>query len=229
MESLTRGPLLKSAVDLEALRSGKEGAFEELLSICRSWVGHFSRGLSDEDLEDVVLTAVADVLPDIKRPDLSLEDLDRELQKSLNRHRARAKRERLRFQEAPSEGWTESQEETFILRDHLLNVVAAIETHIQSSLASLSERDRNLLVACYGLGPLSGTGDPVFPSNDARKKALSRARQRFRQKLETSLLKVLKEEGGDKEVIEDALSILRGSSLQRTLSVLHDFEESSRG
>jgi hypothetical protein len=226
MEILPRGLLLQSA-DLEALRSGKEGAFERLLSACRAWVGLFSQGLSEDDLEDVVLTALTDVLPDLKRLDLSVEELDRELRRSLNRHRARAKREGLRFQEVPSEGWAESEEEAFILRDHLLNVVAAIEAHIQGSLAGLSERDRDLLIASYGLGPPS-TMETVFPSNDARKKALSRARQRFGHRLETSLLEALKADRGAKRVLEDALSILRGSSLQQTLSVLHEFEERSR-
>jgi hypothetical protein len=220
-------PSLISSADLQGLRAADKAAFERIVQSCHTWVRHWKvRDLTRADYEDIVGEAVADVLPLLVSPQVALDEVDISLKRALNRHRARAKRLRARYAEQPAPSLPEAnQPGDFILREHFLVVAGAIQRHMRESLARLSSRDRDLLVAAYHLeepGAEPTGADLEFASESARKKALYRARQRFSLLLEQSLLASLEQAGTDKGILEDALRMVHGAPLGRTLASLRE-------
>lgn len=93
-------------------------------------------------------------------------------------------------------------------------VVEGIEDFLSDALALLSDQDRDLLVAHYGLEDVA----PRTPSyaelrtEDARDVALQRARRRFNKTLESLLRGAIRHERGDREALRKALAFVRGEA-----------------
>lgn len=228
------GTCLISSECLEAIRSGdtteKETAHRLIRLKCRRALrGTFRGHLTADEVEDVISNAIAETLPCLLDRSAPASEVTRELARALERHKKRSKRERnrehLRVVQSDVEPLS-SHEENFASREQLLDlerVVAHIEGILEEVLTSLRDRDQRLLIEDYGLGPLfkePRRPSPTFPTDEARRQALSRSRKRFNEALENRLQRALRGAKGDREVLEAALSIVRGGALPSALEMV---------
>lgn len=207
--------------DVVAFRaSGDRSAFERIQKACLRYVSsRFASGLTEDDCLDAVQSALTDLYPLLTSPKASPEQVDRSLRQALERHRKRAKRRNLRLAHPDPERYFVSPSDALIARYHFLEVVRTIETVMEQSLHSLSERDRALVESHYGLNrPTSrattADGSKDTRSDAAKKKALWRARQRLNRELELRLVLEINRAENKRSLFEEALAIVRGGATE---------------
>jgi DNA-directed RNA polymerase specialized sigma24 family protein len=214
--------------DVESFRrESNPKAYANITRTCVRYVRSvFGGGLTHEDAKDIVADALADELPSLRSPAVSVSELRIFVRRALERHRKRAKRHKLPFAQSEPALPDFTLEDITIARRHFVGVVETIEEHMQKSLRALSPRDRFLVVSAYGLAaalqsePGSAGAEPTFPSPEARRKALWRAVQRFSATLEKSLVAALRSAKlHHRGVLEDALHIVRGGDVERAFAM----------
>lgn len=225
-----QGTWLVNTACLEALRLGSkvesENAYKTLRLRSRQILRRRFRGsLKEEDFDDIFSSAIADTLPWLLDDGVGAEEVSHELEKALERHKKSFKRDHLRL----------VQRDTFSLRDHedyfetreqiidLQRIVAEIEETFSAALGSLGDRDRHILIEELRLGGNDEEGNTprlTFPSDDARRQAVSRAKRRFNEALEELLEQALHGATVNREVLETALSIVRGGALPTALALV---------
>lgn len=223
----TRPATIVRQEDFEELRAGIEKeAFERLRIACRLYAKKFSAGITADDLEDVISSAISDVLPPLlASDDTSHEVFDSSLRKAINRHRKRSQRQRSRFSEPTlPDIWTDPSNQ-IEARDWLRELIAVIDPLLAESLERLQTKDRDMLIHFYGLdvhGYEKSPGWQWFTSQEAKKKALQRARLHFNSHLERALLLRLQDAGPLRELFETALQIVRGKQLDNLFGTIED-------
>lgn len=210
--------LIRNLDQIQALRSRDPEAWQALREDSTKYLRRcYAGGLSPDDFSDITAAALKEmgsVLDEISDP----ETLDRIVIRTLERHRKREKRGRKRRNaldetyEAtlPSPGDPVRQIET---RDWLSRLVELLDLYMHECLDRLSDRDHDLLIVIYGFDQTGSTprgGNLSFPSSDAEKRALSRARERFRKHLEQRIETAIEEGSQDPELLQDALRFVRG-------------------
>jgi hypothetical protein len=180
--------------------------------------------LSREDFDDIFSSALADTLPSLLDADVPAEEFSRELERALEKHKKRSKRERLLAAHGPSLSLND-HEDFWRIREQLVDlerVIVEIEDSLNEALDALGERDRSILIQDYRLEAArqgSRIDAPSFPTEAARRKALARARRRFNEELEKRISLQLQDAGARREVLEAALSVVRGGELSSALSL----------
>ncbi|MFL6233348.1 MAG: hypothetical protein ACJ76N_09465 [Thermoanaerobaculia bacterium] len=229
------GPKLSLPIDEETARCWLHGEGDPLEIQAKifkgslRWLYFHSRGLSVSVLEEIVWVAMAEAFSDFCTLKLSVHDALISLQKSLNRLRARE--DRRRRIEIPQGELVEERadsrndHEELFDRDYWVKVARLIERHLTGAMLSLSSRDMDILACSYGLedvgDPVRPAMSPVFSSADTKKKAVTRARKRFSQHLESLLVADLElVPKFDRPLYEDALRLVRGGKIHRVLAVL---------
>jgi hypothetical protein len=229
------GPKLSLPIDEETARCWLYGEGDpleiqtEIFKGCLRWLYFHSRGLSVSVLEEIVWAAMAKAFSDFSTLKLSVHAALISLQRALNRLRAREDRRRRveipqgEFMEERADSRNDHEELSD--RDFWMQVARLIERHLTGAMLSLSSRDMDILACSYGLeevgDPVRPSTYPVFSSADAEKRAVTRARKRFSQHLESLLVADLKlVPKFDRPLYEEALRLVRGGKIYRVLAAL---------
>lgn len=222
----SRPVTLVSQKDFEELRAGVDmEPFESLRKACTRYAKRFRAGITSDDLEDVVSNAILDVVPLLASDDTTLEVLDRALKKSIERHRQRFKRQRSRFSEPTLPDISTDPSDQIEARDRLRKLIAVLAPLLATSLERLASKDRGILIQVYGLAEHGYEKSPdwLLPtSREAKKKALQRARIRFSEQLEQTILEQLELVGERKEILVHALRIAQGKKLDDLFETIDD-------
>jgi DNA-directed RNA polymerase specialized sigma24 family protein len=185
-------PLLVSGLELQELREEPQrtAPYRNLYARCIGYVLRCRRygcSLSAEDGEDIASQALLDELHCIADPRIQVEEVSSRLKRAINRVRARYLREHGRRAAAwPAVVSREDLSATVELKE----IARLLQEHIRMAFNSLGDRDRSLLIDCYGLEQLGFARrgpSPVFASAGGFKVALWRARRRFFAELERLL------------------------------------------
>lgn len=212
---------------LEALRTGSRPesneAFQRICSRSRRVVlGWHGGSISEDEFHDIFASAIADTVPCLLDDDATAADVSRELGRSLEKHKKRRKREHLRIVPRDTTTLT-SHEEFYATREQVIDLqqlVSEIGAILGQALSGLSDRDRRILVEAYRLAGLvrgsKGPG-PTFKTAAGKRKALERARERFNAAVEKRLEATVSTTKFDREVLENALSVVQGGELPAAL------------
>lgn len=215
-------------VDLEDARCwllGGEG--QQVENGCLRWLRRYSRGLCSEVLQDITHSAMAEGYAAFHAEKLSIPETLLRVQRCLNRLREREDKHRARelgfagqISKVPD---SMDRYEEIIEKDFWRQFVQFLERHMMPAFLSLSSRDQDILGVYYGLeeigDPLRAPVYPTFPSAEAEKKALQRARRRFNEHLETLLerdLDVVRK--FDRPLYQAALRFVKGGKLERVFA-----------
>jgi hypothetical protein len=201
----------------------------KIFKACLRWLYLHPRGLTREVLEEIVRAAMAEAFAAFHTKSLPVYDALLSLQRSLNRLRAQEDRRR-RF-EIPQGEFDEKRADPrtdhndLLDRDFWLQAARLIERHMFGAMLSLSTRDQDILACSYGLeevgDPVRPVSYPVFPSADAEKRAVTRARRKFNHNLESMLVAELNlAQPFDRPLYEAVLRLVRGGKLHRVLALL---------
>ncbi len=220
---------------LQAIRSGKLCAADDyrLRTLCRSWVRPFSTGLSAADREDVVSDAITWSMPAMLSPKYDSAAVSEILRKALQRFRSHSKRHSFKMEdfEEFQHGLSESHpvEDEQIATENILAMASFGRKLIAKAIDLLPDRDHDLLIEEYGLDsigfPFRHHILPSFPTDGARRTALSRARMNFSRLLEAMLNSAQVTLGQDPHVVEQTLRFVRGENGNHPLIALSDLED----
>jgi hypothetical protein len=202
----------------------------EVFNGCCFWLRRYSRGLSQETLDGITWQAMKESLEVFQVGHLSVSDALLILQRALNRLRAKEDRRRQHEQpldEESIDSYADRRDsyEAIHVRDFWRQLVRLLERHMIGALLSLSERDQDIITLSYDLQEVSDPhrprSYPDFPSDDAAKRALTRARSRFNEHLESLLVTELEQVlVFNRPLYEAALRIVRGGKVQRVFALL---------
>jgi len=197
---------------------------------CHRWLSLYSRGLAPETLENIIWLAMKEAFVAFKTQQISIHEALLTLQRALNRLRAQEDRRRKHEQPLSNEfielyADPRSSYDEIHARDFWRQAVLLIERHMTEAFLSLSNRDQDIIVSSYGLQEVSdphrSTSYPEFPSADAEKRALSRARQKFNGHLESLLVAELDHVlVFNRPLYEAALRIVRGGKVPLVFAML---------
>lgn len=222
--------------DVQQLRkdpSNRE-AYLRIDRACSFWLRRFGTGLSREDRMDIVAQALCDHI-DALRPNskVPLVEVPMLLQQSLNRLRARARRdvgkiveyqvtdevrESLdRYLETDPEAQLDARQTREQRGQRLLNTLFLLGKYIRLSVETLSPRDYAILHRLYKFDQfgLPAPTESLAPLSDsARKVAVFRARHRFLRDLENLLDAAHKALSDDRQMVDDALRLVKSPELE---------------
>ena len=204
--------------------TGQWAAQDEIATTCYLWLRRYAHSLLESQLSDITWNAMSDTYVMTKTMALSVDDSLLFLQNSLNAKRTAEKRRQQRYDSLSTliqepEDWKASDSEEVLIRlDFWQQVVRLIERHMATAFISLSARDQDIVAVLYGLEEV---GDPTrqhvypdFPSVEAEKKAVFRARSRFSKHLEALLTADLDTVNKyDRPLYEAALAVVRGGKV----------------
>ena len=214
---------------LEALRTGSQAdskvAFQWIRRRSRRVVGGWYRGsITEDELDDIFASAITETLPYVLDDNATAAEVGRELERSLEKHKKRTKREHLRTASRDTDTLT-SHEDFFQTREQIIDLqrlVSEIGEILDEALSALPERDRRMLIEAYRLEGLvrktEGPG-PTFRTAAGKRKALERARKRFNEVVEERLDATVRTTKFDREVLQNALSVVRGGELPTALAL----------
>jgi hypothetical protein len=220
---------------LHAIRSGTVRPSDDrrLRDLCKSWIKAFGTGLSAADREDVVSGAIAEAMPAMLSKDYDSEEVSEILRKELQRFRAGSKRHSARmvdFQE-PKHGRSRahSVDEEQIATEDVMAMASFVKKLIAKAISMLPDRQHDLLIEAYGLDSIGfaprHASPPSFPTDGARRTALSRARVSFSVFLEAMLEAAKISLRHDPHVVEQTLRFVRGESGSHPLILMSDLED----
>jgi hypothetical protein len=204
--------------------AGQREARDEVATACYLWLRRYAHGLLKGELLDITWNAMEDTYIMTKAKALSVDDSLLFLQNSLNAKRIAEKRRHQRYDslselaQEPQDKKALNFEEEIVRRDFWRQMARLIERHMVTAFISLSERDQDIIAIRYGIEEI---GDPTrqhvypdFPSPEAEKKAVSRARARFSKHLEALLTADLDTVNKlDRPLYEAALAVVRGGKV----------------
>lgn len=220
---------------LRKIRNGQLSTadYQYLLRVCRRWVRRFSGGLSIQDQEDVALGAITNTIPAMQAPENDAAAVGEMLRRELQRLRARSKYEAFRMDEleenqhARSTG--NSAEDEHIATEDVLAMAYLCRRLFPRALERLSDREHDLLVEEYDLDSIGFARRhptlPSFPTDGARRTALSRARLSFSEQFEAEIEAARSTLGQDPHVVEQTLRFVRGENRSDLLIHLSDLED----
>ena len=216
--------------DVRLARFGDATAIARIESAAHEFVclSHAS-DLSPEAREEIVRAAMADAW-ELLAEGCDAADVRTELRRSLERHKKTEKRRRARVGTAISvedlrlEDATTDPENALAEREHARAILRAVRAHLSPALRALCELDHDLLRSVYELPPTLFPPRlpqrPQFSSLDAGRRALSRARLRFNANLQRRVLRDLHACRGDRTVLLDTMSYLRGGMTRGAIRLL---------
>jgi hypothetical protein len=199
-----RKPLINGK-ELSELREGR--GFRRVWDRLVRYVRRYRRTLSVQDSEDIVSQAFVEEISSIMNPALGAEDVSIPLARALNRNRARVVRWRFaEIVEVPDLPVIDDP----VLMLQIKEVARPLRGYFGQAVDSLALRDRNLIIEQYGLqrfGFRKQGFSPEFPSENARKVAQSRARQRLWTKL-NDLLVQAEAAGKNSRLLRDVRALI---------------------
>jgi len=231
-----RSPAAQEALlleDLEALRTTHPQPSAEAVERVRRWArqyvkSSFGGGLTTDDLEDVVSSALTDFLEQFRDHDeqrateAATQQSDKSDNKSvfvraLERHRKRAKRHAVRTirHSAPRVYFAKPEQ-----RIRLQQALDEIFRRVPRALEMLNDRYHDLTIDAFGL-PRVRRRPPSPPSPD---QAHIKARHRALAQFSANLERLLRDEQKQREhpVLEDAIAIVRGQYVEDVAAYLSE-------
>ena len=238
---------IRTRREMEALRTNRPDAWDTLGNRLKNYLGRFASGLTSEDIEDLIAGALERTVSLIQTDNISLKNANQQLRRLVERRRKRLKRalekdggsveessSLLPFVSDPYEK-IEARERLTEVRVHAAQMVETIESYMLESLDQLSPKDREILVTSYGYDQHGIPSEGVelsFPSEEAKRKAHFRARQRFSENLERSLTAAIEKIEAeqlhtdlDLQIYRDALDVVQGKRTQQVVEALKRLEE----
>jgi hypothetical protein len=222
--------------DVQLLRKnpGNQEAYLRIFRACDSWLRRFGTGLSRDDRMDIVAQALCDHIDALKpNSKIPLTEVPVRLQQSLNRLRARARRDAVRcvvyqvtdevresidrYLETDLDEQLDARQAREQRAQRLFNVLFLLGKYIRLAVEMLSPRDYAILHRLYKFHQF-GLPAPTEPvealSGSARKVAVFRARHRFLKDLENLLEAAHQALSDDRQQVEDALRLVRSPELE---------------
>ena len=195
---------------------------------CAHYSRMFGRTLSTEDREDLVYGVFQRTLPLFKEfaegRDLPIEKLNQKILQDIWRTRKRVARTNGSKGDEFDDAALGSLDPTkaVIEKEQFTTLVTKTEYVLSQALSGLSDREYNAMVKSYKLDEL---GMPIRPASEpkggeeARRKALQRARKKFKEELEKRILGLLETDRVDGPMIEALLRIVRGGKFDLLFDV----------
>lgn len=213
-----------------AVRQGDESALPPLSTQCRGHVKRWHRsGLSEDEIEEIVLAALGDAFSDRELSDLETAEA---LIRALEKHKKRGQRDKARATakldelNAPK---IQSHEGAAITCEQLGEALEVTFEAMELELPRLTVRNHDLIVRHYELeSRFPAKAEPEDLSPSAVRKALYRARRSFSTRLEVRLEARLREaDAGELDAVRLALEIVRAEKYFEAGDVLDELTDTA--
>lgn len=211
-----------SLSEIPALRAHEPSTLADLEKRIANYARRFTNGQSVQDREDVVAEATLVAIETLEAMNGSklpaeqqLDQINREIKKAIERHRKQAQRRLPRTgSNLIPENPKYDEVSQLLAKDRIRALIYHLIPLMETTLESLTPKDRNLIIRSYGLeeiGLAVRADEHSFPTADAHKRAVSRARQRFSKLLESHLLGAELKKG----ILDDAIKFVRGGDVRK--------------